>query len=714
VTGTRGGRIAAGLALLAVSAFTLRAFLGEGVPLAFDAHSHTTRAWLAERALAAGDLPTWTFAWYGGHRLFELYAPGYHVLAGALGLATGDVIGATRLVLFAGQLAALAAVYALMLRLGAAPLVALFAALVFLHDAGRWRLLAVIGNHPSLFVYVAAPLLMLAVLGADGSRRSHARVFAASALAIAMMAAGHLTTSLAVLPALLAFAVAVLAVLAPRAAAVRSLAALAAAVAAAGAATGWLTIPLLRDLPLVSLSLERAGIGFDLEPVGIALGLPARTLRWVFVASPGVVWCAIALVMGAVSLRADHPGYRACAVGLAASLLSIATLGDRAALAPILFVAPLCAAALELASRAVSRRAGPRAATALQALAVAAVPIWHARPEVPLRYDPPDSLAVYARIPRGDPGRTFDVTPAAGTVDGVYGRSSFSPYWSGRAIPFGGFPQGAPLAVNVQLALAGKLVQDLAGPQPALSPESRDLLQLLGVAWLVDRAPAPRIARLPVDAETSVRPEPGVVGLAHASAAIFAPRLQAIPAPAPIDRLVARWESDPLEGRGQRSLDALSRTGRTLDHELFVPLLRDMQIARSERRAERLFAAGLPQPEAMGAGDGAGFHVLAHREGMDLVEITARAGAPGFVRLAYGFDPALRVALDGEPVASVPDFLGGMVIAFPAGEHAIALRAPRARLQGGLLAGGGAFAAALLLVWAATFLPRATRATLPR
>jgi hypothetical protein len=93
------------------------------------------------------------------------------------------------------------------------------------------------------------------------------------------------------------------------------------------------------------------------------------------------------------------------------------------------------------------------------------------------------------------------------------------------------------------------------------------------------------------------------------------------------------------------------------------------------------------------------------------VEIVARAYAPGFVRLAYSWDPDLRVALDGDAVESVPDFLGGSVIAFPAGRHAISLGAPEANLRLALVAGCGGIAAALVLVWAASFLPFSREAT---
>jgi hypothetical protein len=107
--------------------------------------------------------------------------------------------------------------------------------------------------------------------------------------------------------------------------------------------------------------------------------------------------------------------------------------------------------------------------------------------------------------------------------------------------------------------------------------------------------------------------------------------------------------------------------------------------------------------------------VLRHAEALASVELVARASAPGFVRLAYAFDPALRVALDGAGVASVPDFLGGVVVAFPAGEHTVTLRAPSATWRVRLLAASGGIAVALLILWVLNFLPpgRAPRAELP-
>ena len=85
----------------------------------------------------------------------------------------------------------------------------------------------------------------------------------------------------------------------------------------------------------------------------------------------------------------------------------------------------------------------------------------------------------------------------------------------------------------------------------------------------------------------------------------------------------------------------------------------------------------------------------------------ARASTPGFVRLAYSFDPELALAIDGEPAPGVADFLGGIVLPFPAGTHSIRLEAPRETLRRRLLAIGGAAAIALAMLWLWSRLPRA-------
>ena len=86
---------AAWLGVALYASWALRDFLQDGLPLDFDAHSHLARAGFVERALAAGQYPSWANDWYGGYRLLEFYSPiWYWISAGvglALGLSTGGI-----------------------------------------------------------------------------------------------------------------------------------------------------------------------------------------------------------------------------------------------------------------------------------------------------------------------------------------------------------------------------------------------------------------------------------------------------------------------------------------------------------------------------------------------------------------------------------------------------------------------------------------------
>jgi hypothetical protein len=156
----------------------------------------------------------------------------------------------------------------------------------------------------------------------------------------------------------------------------------------------------------------------------------------------------------------------------------------------------------------------------------------------------------------------------------------------------------------------------------------------------------------------------------------------------------------------------LNRTGTRRDWPVLLPLLHGMGIQRGERRADRFLVEqkleSMPEAPAPTEAPAAPFAVLSHREQLRSAEIVASAPAPGFVRLSYSFDPELALAIDGQPTPAVADFLGGVVLAFPAGTHTISLGAPRETARPWLLALGGTAAAALAVLWFWSRLPRAS------
>ena len=372
-------------------------------------------------------------------------------------------------------------------------------------------------------------------------------------------------------------------------------------------------------------------------------------------------------------------------------------LGDRAALGVGFFLFPLCAAALDVVSERVAAWGLPAARSLVPLLGIGLVFFVPGEVTPALRYRPDDALEVYARLPAEPAGRTFDVTRSSISLDGFYGESSVSPYWSARALPFGAYPQGAPLGSQVSLALAGKLAQELGAPAPFLSDDGADILYLLHVRFLVDRGEPPVFDALRIHRSVGASVRAGVLELHHASPALFAPQLARLPAelrrasgtgarPALLAWLEAQWEGDPLEDpRPDPSLNPLFRTGEKNDWTLPLALVRAMGIDREGARAAQLFVED-PLPEPAQASTAAAFAVLSQREDLDSVEVVAHASAPGFVRLSYAYDPELEVALDGQVAGVVPDALGGaIVLAFPAGTHTISLRPPGAGPRTALL-----------------------------
>jgi hypothetical protein len=709
--------LATSLGLALYAGFCFRDFLGEGLPILFDAHSHVARSAFVARAFEAGELPGWSNAWYGGFRLLEFHAPGYYALMGALALATGDVAQATKGVLWAGQVLSVLAFHTLLRRLTASWLLSLLGAVLLVRCVGRQMVLGVVGNQPSLLLYVAIPLYLDAVWRHAGAPRAQ-RLVAGTALLLGLMLLAHGANALLLLPGLLAFAGVRLwqqrraAATGAGSVAARTLLPL---VLAAGLAA-FAFEPLLARRQLVSLALDHPQlVPFDpARALGILAGLSEPTWSAPFLWSLGAAWLALG-ALGAVACALRSPREaRPFAAGLVVNLATVLVLDDRAAIGTLFFLAPLCVVTLESVRRgaALARLGRARALVPAFVLAVALVHPGAAPGRA--RYATGPEFEVYARIPgTPTPSRTFDVTPTSISLDAFYGPSSFSPVLSGRAVPFGGFPQAAPLASSVLLALGSRLVEDLRWPEPLLSEPSLDLLYLMHVGFLVDRGSAPALGALARRSGVGDAVEPGLLRLANASPALFAGRISLVrdrapdtadvPRPPLLPLLEQQWERRPSRLHRHRSLDLLFRTGRERDYQVLTPFLEQMQIDRARSLArEILLADPLPPPPGSAPAGDARFQVLEHRETPRGVELLAEASRPGYVRLAYAHDPELRVTLDARPVPSVPDALGGaVVLAFPAGTHRIYLAAPEVGAAPELLLGLAlllALALALVLV----------------
>ena len=707
-------------ALVLYAGFRLGAFLADGLPFFFDGHSHVSRVAMAAQAIAAGAFPTWSHEWYLGFRPFAFFSPLHSILTACVALVAGDPVVATKLVLWAGQLVSVLGLYALCRALGAEPIAAAAAGVLLVDGLGMRWVLGVVGAHPNVWIFAALPWLLWACGSQVRRRSSDAFALAARSLGLGVVLLAHPLNALLALPGFLAFEATRLWQLRSDARPWRrDLTLSAASLCGAGVLAACVVLPGLAGLDRVGLSLEPSAATLrapSLWSLAILLGLAPFSVDHLYLRSDGLAWSALGLAGAALSLAAGGRRWRPVAAALAANLAAVLFLGERATVGLAFYLFPCCAAAAASAGRWLASLGRPAAARgvalAFLAAALVAPHVGH-RPRSP-KYLEPDALDVYAGLPETRTrSRTFDVTPTTISFDGFYGASSFSPWRSGRAVPFGGYPQGAPLASYVTLTLFGKLYDDLRSSDPLLSEDALDALYLAHVQLLVDRGDEPLLDRVRVEPAAVASRQPRVLALRHASPAVFAPRLEMLPpryrleglegregreaggAPSLVAFLVAEWRARPLGLHGEPSLEPLFRTSRHRDWEDLLPLVRAMGIDRPASRAERIFVES-PLPAEPPPAAPPGFAVLRHSEAPEEVVIEARASAAGFVRVSYAFDPALSVRLDGEPAPFVPDALGGaLVLAFPEGRHVVTLRPPESGFRGVLLLAGAGLASAL-------------------
>lgn len=690
-----GSRVAWACVALYAS-WSLRDFLQDGLPLEFDAHSHLARAWFVERAFEAGQYPTWANDWYGGYRLLEFYGPVWYWLTAAIGLLVRDVVLSTKLVVWASQVLSILLVFGFVKRVTARTLPAVLAAVLLVHSAERGAVLGIVGNYPTSLLYIAIPALLYLIWECTEEKLAAKRLFAGQSLLVGVMLASHFANTILVLPAILAFEVTRLAQISSRTGDLaKAFGAVAGSLLVAVVLVAFALAPALLDLGLVSLSLDGESLATDrigLERVLIATGITKAGFKHPFLRDHGTFWMFLGIVVGLLSLRRSQRKWLPFFTGLCVTLLAVTLVDERAAIALAFFLYPLCAVAFDWLSRR-AEASWPRGARFVVLAAIAgaiAFPVWMRPP----RYVPSADFDVYRAIPETSTrSRTFDVTPSVISLDGFYGPSSFSPSLSGRAVPFGAYPQGAPLTTQVRLALASRLVRDLSGQNPVLSKDALDVLYMEHVEFLVARGLDGPMSPLLLASSGGEESSPGLLQLPHASPALFAPALALLPEwvveagardrpPRLLGILERAWEADRLARARTRSLTPLFRSQKKQDWEQLLPLLRDMELDRPHARAARIFVDEPLPPAEPTLGGPAEFAVLGHIEEPTRVQIVARASQSGFARLSYARDPGLMVSLDGKPAETTADSLGGAItLAFPKGTHTIEIEAPVATLQ---------------------------------
>lgn len=698
--------------LLVFGGWYFSRFLEDGLPLFFDAHSHLARNWFSYEALKEGEYPGWTNYWYGGFRFSEFYGPLFYWVNGALSLANNDVIFTSKVFLFLAQNISLVGTYYLFRSLKLGIFSALVGAFVFATMPVFGWILAIIGNYPSSIMIALTPWLLASTVkyayNDELNAKQQSLKFAViTTLTVSLILGAHFSNAIVNIPSIFLFQGGCLWwAQTDRQAGYKKLKVLILAYVGAIGMTSFVWLPFLLDLNGISLSLsilEPPKTNLDSMMMLRVLGVEGYSWSSTFIRGHGFLWCAVALVAVLLSFKSSYSHLRGAVFALAGGLIICQFFSDRAIILVPIYIAALVASLTNQAILILLAKKGRLISFCFVTLVTIFNAVSASRIILPdPHYQSGEDLALYKKIAKTDSlsfqdvlsqSRTFDITPSSISLNGFYGNSSFSPYFSGRPISFGAFPQGASRGSELNMALMSvwrALCTNNSDDDTARYKFGADVLLLNNVQYMVDTKNkcALNSERFSVFGKEV---EPGLYEMRGVSPILFAPKvlnLDAGPnakgkvANPLLDILLARWHSDP-DTPGvfvHKSMQSVARTRDKQDWQPYVPYIEKMKINHAEHTAESfyIFSKDIADREESGTVD---FKLLSHEERSQHVKIRAISSIAGYVRLSYSYDSDLSVLLDGKQVPFAEDAIGrAFVVAFPAGEHELVIVPPRFRL----------------------------------
>jgi hypothetical protein len=603
------------MAAAVVAVVAGRFYLDAGLPHQYDAKLHFMRVAETARILAAGEIPDWTFTFYGGYPILRFTGPLFYLLAGALALVTGSAAVGVKLVLGLSHLAGSLLVHRVIRALGGSPRAAFLGAVGVAVCFQRTAEVGVLGRHPVALLYVFLPLLLL--VGVRLARRTtigNVVGFGASAALVLLSHPGLATYGILAasgFTVLLAFGEGSW----RRAAGAFGGLALAGGVCVV--LTAGLVVPALLDRPSYHIATMYTASGFDLKMPAVPRFLDLIHWRWR--STGAVTYLGLSLVLLAlvgILRRADRRGVRLALAGATLALLVFVG-GEYLAARSVHFLVPLVAVAAGLGVDRLPTRAFP------WIVLIVLLDLGPTTVQSPFRPDLAYDVAFVHRVRRETgPERALRVS----LRDGTYQTSPFATaYDSGLAMPTGPFREAASIASYPWiLGLLDAVEADLERA-PTLGPPTRLALRGLGCSRLLfedGRRPL-----LPAIGGPGLEPEPGlsalrVVGASPAVAILTAGETGRLAALPPGD-----WK-----------------------------------------------AAWRVAPDSLRDAEHAGVETLSFTQEPKRVSLRVRCGRSGSLLLAAPVVPGVEVLRDGRVVDHRPGPFGGLVIDVTDGEHEVVIR----------------------------------------
>lgn len=674
------------LALLSVA--VTRYYLNRGAVFMGDATMHIEVSAAVAEHLRHGSAPIWSNYWYGGFPLLEYYAPLFFYVSGALTVLLGDVHTAIKSVLFLGHFGSMLTMYWFLSQALERRSHALLGALCYGLAFHHLHIILYRGDLHMTLVYLIYPLLFAHVERYLRGALDPRQVFLRLAItAFFLIIAHHAYAFFGLLFFALFVAVRTAAEPSRAVALWRSLAPLYLGLGGGALMATFLLLPAVMDQAWVR---GMPGLPFEiLVPTPPKAGFLKAMVRWQILGDrKNIGYLGMSVALFAI-LGASHALRRRLPAGvglLAAGLYALFTLrsGLQYNVKNMNFVVFYSAALAGFAPAMLEQwRRGTRtdAFTSRVTVTLLALLVLDLGPST-FQYVYRDQIdfkeAMYARIRALDPNyRTIERQLIYRDEQGPQD-AAFDPHMLGSvmpreplASPFGWVHEAAGLSFGYLVEIGKQLHRELA--LNTISARTLDGLYMSGVKYVTFRDRY-RYFTPPLPASPDYTLRDGLLELRAARPLIAAPRLL------PATEVSGYDPANEIESR--RYYDDQSFAYDNQDYaRLVVPLLDAMGIDRARGTARAIPV--LDRDAAGPVDDGAQLEVEVSdfKVGMSDVALHYRASRPAYGQLSFTYFPYLDLRVDGQPVAFWRSAFNLVVLALPAGEHSITLKARASPLR---------------------------------
>ncbi len=653
------GRVpwALAVALAAMVLWFAHALLAPGLIVTGDGGTHVARVSHLAMAIRDGSSLYWDNYFFAGGTLLQFTGPVFHWFATALTLLSGDPTVGVKAAAISSRFACAFFMFAYLRRVGLGPAAAALGSLFFAGAFFVTYMISIRSTFPQIVILATLPAMLLGieeVLTTPGIGRG----WMVLTLAAIVLIGNHQPTAVMAAVLLALYVLARIGWDGWRFAAVRPLL-LSAFVILIGSIYFLAPFVMERawtaegDLsqPLIALRWPRPGellnyVAWDRAGSGA-----------VYTAYAGLSVIACALAGAPFALRAPR--------GVAGRLwIIMAALAAVSLFLTGIYVRPgvftftfLCIAAA--ASVQLLQAAFP--AFARLPVLIFALFILDAGPSAIQPFTRTDmrgiALAGEALAERTDGERVLQVTPDSDALVSV-GPDSTPLHYARVQMLHGPHKPDATKAHNGLAAALGLVGNDL-GAHDTLSAQSRLILAMLNVGWVV-AVDGPRMG---LPARFAGAGSDPVLGrywrVADATPVLASGRLEQVDRPAP-------FGGGPLWNG-----DLPQPAGRAAEAD-FSAMVARMGVDLAHRQAAQFLVPSLPQGAAWpAAGPAPDIQLTGYRVDPGRVQLTVQSDRAGLLRLAHPIYPAETITRNGEPIAAIGDVFSFIVVPIEAGANDI-------------------------------------------